>query len=70
MPDLDLRRVVAALVDRGDRLEEKVEHLTAENAALKDENQALKDEIAHLKGHPPRPKFNKAKPSVGLRLES
>ncbi|AXB80654.1 hypothetical protein TQ38_029250 (plasmid) [Novosphingobium sp. P6W] len=63
MADLDLRRVVAALVERCDRLEEKVEHLTAENAALKEENQALKDEIAHLKGHPPRPKFNKAKPS-------
>ncbi|EIZ77256.1 transposase, partial [Novosphingobium sp. Rr 2-17] len=63
MADLDLHRVVAALVERCDRLEEKVEHLTAQNAALKDENQALKDEIAHLKGLPPRPKFNKSKPS-------
>lgn len=63
MADLDLHRVVAALVERCDRLEEKVEHLTAQNAALKDENQALKDEIAYLKGHPPRPKFNKTKPS-------
>jgi cell division protein FtsB len=56
MADLDLRRVLAALVERCDRLEEKVEHLTAENAALKDEKQALKDEIAHLRGAPARAK--------------
>jgi hypothetical protein len=30
---MNLRRVVAALAERCDRLEEKVEHVTAENAA-------------------------------------
>ncbi|EJL32304.1 hypothetical protein [Novosphingobium sp. AP12] len=30
---------------------------------MKRENQALKVKIAQLKGHPPRPKFNKTKPS-------
>jgi predicted RNase H-like nuclease (RuvC/YqgF family) len=60
--DWDLRRVVEALVERCDRLEETVDRLTAENAELRAENQDLKDEIARLKGHPPRPKF-KTKPS-------
>jgi len=67
--DMDLRRVVAALVERCDRLEEAAERLTAqnealkaENAALKEENRDLKDEIARLKGLPPRPRF-KTKPS-------
>jgi hypothetical protein len=60
--DRDLRRVIAALVERCDRLEDTGERLTAENAELKAENQDLKDEISRLKGLPPRPKF-KAKPS-------
>lgn len=48
--DFDLRRVVAALVERCDRV-------VAENEELKAENQELRDEIARLKGLPPRPKF-------------
>ncbi|WP_041558020.1 hypothetical protein [Novosphingobium sp. PP1Y] len=52
---MDLRRVVAALALRCDRLEEAVERLTTEN-------EALKAEIARLKGLPPRPKL-KAEPS-------
>ena len=43
-------------------LQESVDRLTIQNAALQAENIALKDEIARLKGLPPRPKF-KAKPS-------
>ena len=53
--DFDLRRVVAALVDRCDRL-------AGENEELKVENESLRDEIKRLKGLPPRPKF-KPKPS-------
>ena len=53
--DFDLRRVVAALVERCDRL-------AGENEELKVENEALRDEIRRLKGLPPRPKF-KPKPS-------
>ena len=53
--DFDLRRVVAGLVERCDRL-------AGENEELKAENEALRDEIRRLKGLPPRPKF-KSKPS-------
>jgi regulator of replication initiation timing len=53
--DFDLRRVVAALVDRCGRL-------AGENEELKVENESLRDEIKRLKGLPPRPKF-KPKPS-------
>ena len=53
--DFDLRRVVAALVERCDRL-------AGENEALKVENEELRDEIRRLKGLPPRPNF-KPKPS-------
>ena len=49
-------------------LQDAVDRLTVENAALKGENIALKDEIARLKGLPPRPKF-KVKPS-GMRASS
>jgi len=69
LPLTDLRRVVSALVAQLATLQESVDRLTiqnaalqAENAALKDDNIALKDEIARLKGLPPRPKF-KVKPS-------
>lgn len=61
--------MVSALVAQLATLQESVDRLTiqnaalqAENAALKDDNIALKDEIARLKGLPPRPKF-KVKPS-------
>ena len=60
--DFDIRRVVAALVDRCDRLTEEIEALRAQNEDLKAENRDLRDEIARLKGLPPRPKF-KSKPS-------
>ena len=43
-------------------LQESVDRLTIQNAALQAENIALKDEIARLKGLPPQPKF-KVKPS-------
>ena len=64
LPLADLRRVVSALVVQVAMLQESVDRLTiqnaalqAENAALKDDNIALKDEIARLKWLPPRPKF-------------
>ena len=67
--DFDLRRVVAALVERCDGFAEASEALRVENdelksdiATLRSENQELRDEIARLKGLPPRPKF-KPKPS-------
>ncbi len=62
LPLADLQRVVSALVAQVATLQETVDRLTTENAALKGENIALKDEIARLKGLPPRPKF-KVKPS-------
>ena len=62
LPLADLRRVVSALVAQVATLQESVDRLTTENAALLAENIALKDEIARLKGLPPRPKF-KVKPS-------
>ena len=69
LPLVDLRRVVLALVAQVATLQESVDRLTSENAALKAENISLKaenislkDEIARLKGLPPRPKF-KVKPS-------
>ena len=62
LPLADLQRVVSALVAQVATLQETVDRLTTENAALKCENIALKDEIARLKGLPPRPKF-KVKPS-------
>lgn len=62
LPLADLRRVVLALVAQVATLQESVDRLTSENAALKAENIALKDEIARLKGLPPRPKFT-VKPS-------
>ena len=62
LPLADLRRVVSALVAQLATLQESVDRLSRENAALKAENIALKDEIARLKGLPPRPKF-KVKPS-------
>ncbi|WP_218036409.1 transposase [Sphingobium sp. EM0848] len=58
----DIRRVVAALVERCDRLEATNQDLLIERAADKLEIQALRDEIARLKGDPPRPRF-KSKPS-------
>ena len=54
--------MVLALVAQVATLQESVDRLTSENAALKAENISLKDEIARLKGLPPRPKF-KVKPS-------
>jgi len=54
--DFDLRRIVAALVDRCDQLAGEIERLKAEN-------RELRDEIARLKGMPPRPKFPPKKPS-------
>jgi hypothetical protein len=60
--DFDLRRVVAALVERCDRFAEESETLRAQIEELKVENEALRDEIRRLKGLPPRPKF-KSKPS-------
>ena len=58
----DIRRVVAALVERCGRLETTNEDLLLERVADKLEIQALRDEIARLKGDPPRPLF-KSKPS-------
>ena len=60
--DFDLRRVVAALVERCDRFAEESEALRVQIEELKVENEALQDEIRRLKGLPPRPKF-KSKPS-------
>ena len=57
LPLADLRRVVSALVAQVAMLQESVDRLTIQNAALQAENAALKDEIARLKGLPPRPKF-------------
>jgi hypothetical protein len=62
LPLADLRCVVSALVAQLATLQESVDRLTIQNAALQAENIALKDEIARLKGLPPRPKF-KVKPS-------
>ncbi|WP_114949165.1 IS66 family transposase, partial [Microvirga calopogonii] len=53
-----LRRLVADLAGKIDRLEHEVEQLRLANSNLRLENQALKDEIARLKHLPPRPPFN------------
>lgn len=55
--DFDLRRVVAALVERCEQLAEESETLRAQIEEHKVENEALRDEIRRLKGLPPRPKF-------------
>jgi hypothetical protein len=60
--DFDLRRVVAALVDRCDRL-------AGENEELKVENESLRDEIRRLKGLPPRPKFKPKPPGYISRQD-
>lgn len=46
----DVRRVISALAEQGEALQEAVATLTAQNAALEAENEVLRDEIARLKG--------------------
>jgi hypothetical protein len=46
--EIDLRRFVAALVERCHRQSVEIEE-------LRSENEALRDEIRRLKGLPPRP---------------